>query len=423
MPFSAARYLRSKKLKIDDHIEAQSHADAFVVAGVERLAVLEDIRDALAHALETGKPMRNFIKDLAPELAKKGWLGGDWSQLDHKGREVLRNKAIIPRRLRLIYDTNVRQAYHAGQWQRIEARKKSMPYLIYRLGPSIEHRAEHVKWAGITLPVDDPFWQIAAPQNGYNCKCRLDQVSPTTLDRIQKQGGVMERSIDGGTRVSLQTQTPTLQYKQVKNKKTGKVQHLPEGIDAGFEINQGRYGAIRMRQILAERANRWFETDHEARDAYLAKMSTNQHQQLAFEHFVMRAKADENQKQPNTVGYLTQQEQQVMPDAKLDEPIVVKASLVSGKKATRHASSQNNLTPEEWMQLPQIIAKPDAVYLQKDGNFLFVRKLKDGKVIKIAVQPNFKKKGQFWHSVRTAFKVDLRKIKDDLKNGKLKKIR
>ena len=422
MTFSAQRYLRSKKLSLDDAMAAQAHADAFVVAGVERLSILQDIRDALAHALETGQPMRSFIKDLAPELAKKGWLGDDGSQPD---QEVLNHQANSPRRLRLIYDTNVRQAYHAGQWSRIEKRKKTMPYLIYRLGPSTEHRLEHVQWAGVTLPVDDPFWQIAAPQNGYNCKCRLDQVSRTALAQIKKQGGVLERSIDGRKRYPLQTKAPEFQYKKVKNKRTGQIQYLPQGIDAGFEINQGRYGAIRMRQILAQRANRWFDSDPEARDAYLARMSTNQHEQLAFEHFVMRAKAEPQSR--TTVGYLSAAEQHIKPDTKLDEPIVVESKLISAStKAARHAHSENNLTPEEWITLPDIIANPDAVYLDtqnKDDAFVFVRKLGKGKMIKVVVQPNFKKGREFWHSVRTAFKVDLRDIQGDLKSGVLKKIR
>ncbi len=102
----------------------------------------------------------------------------------------------------------------------------------------------------------------------------------------------------------------------------------------------------------------------------------------------------------------------------------MESSLFSGTKAARHAKSQNALSPEEWMQLPDILANPDAVYLQKkDSNLLFIRKLKNDKVIKVIIHPNFKEKEVFSQSVKTAFKVDLKDIEDKLKEGVLKSIR
>ena len=51
-----------------------------------------------------------------------------------------------PRRLKTIYSTNMRTARAAGQWERIQRTKATHPYLLYELGPSGEHRPEHVAW-------------------------------------------------------------------------------------------------------------------------------------------------------------------------------------------------------------------------------------------------------------------------------------
>ena len=48
----------------------------------------------------------------------------------------------------------MRSARGAGQWDRIQRTKKLMPYLIYELGPSSDHRPEHEAWAGTCLPVE-----------------------------------------------------------------------------------------------------------------------------------------------------------------------------------------------------------------------------------------------------------------------------
>lgn len=90
------------------------------------------------------------------------------------------------RRLRTIYDTNMRTARSAGQWDRIQRTKRAMPYLLYTLGPSREHRAEHLKWADLCLPVDDPFWQTHIGPNGWGCKCGVRQVSKYEYDQLQK---------------------------------------------------------------------------------------------------------------------------------------------------------------------------------------------------------------------------------------------
>jgi uncharacterized protein with gpF-like domain len=44
-------------------------------------------------------------------------------------------------------------------------------------------RDEHAELNGVIKPVDDGFWDINMPPNGYNCRCSVDQLSRTQADR------------------------------------------------------------------------------------------------------------------------------------------------------------------------------------------------------------------------------------------------
>lgn len=65
-----------------------------------------------------------------------------------------------PRRLKVVYDTNLRQAHAEGQWVRIQEDKDALP-------PSAHERKEHKAWDGLVLPVDDPWWRSHYPLRGH----------------------------------------------------------------------------------------------------------------------------------------------------------------------------------------------------------------------------------------------------------------
>ena len=77
-PAEAIAYFESKGYAIGFNyhdVEAQAHAKAFTVAGVLKLDVLQDIRQALTEALKNGETHRDFERRLLPVLEQKGWLG------------------------------------------------------------------------------------------------------------------------------------------------------------------------------------------------------------------------------------------------------------------------------------------------------------------------------------------------------------
>lgn len=203
-------------------VEPEEHAIQFAVAKAGAADVLETIRSELTAALEDGVPFKTFQKSLEPRLQKLGWWGTQEVTDPLTGEKQLARLG-SPRRLKTIYDSNMRAARAAGQWDRAQRTKAALPFFIYELGPSEEHRPEHVAKAGIILPVDDPFWDRWFPPNGWGCKCRVRQI---TKAEAARRGGVTTRPDDV--------------MREWVNQRTGEVKQIPVGLDPGWERNPGR---------------------------------------------------------------------------------------------------------------------------------------------------------------------------------------
>jgi uncharacterized protein with gpF-like domain len=212
-PKEAIEYFEAKGMKPSfDYTDVwkEEHSAAFTVAKVMEHDVLETIRQHVDAALKDGTTFRKFREDLAATMDRSGW--SDYN----KGRSKIH-------RMRVIYDTNMRVARSSGQWQRIDRTKDLLPYLVYSLGPSIRHRPHHEAWAGTTLPADHPWWDDHMVPNGWLCKCWVQQVSRREAERR----GISDDS------------PPSPKVRWV-NKKTGKVEMIPEGIDPGWNYNPGK---------------------------------------------------------------------------------------------------------------------------------------------------------------------------------------
>jgi hypothetical protein len=218
----ALGYLRKKYNKPSwdwDDVWKKEHSRAFTVAKANNQELLMDIREGIDDALGNGTTLANFKADLMPKLSKRGWTG--FKTLPDGSTVELGT----PRRLKLIFDTNLRTSRAAGQWERFERSKKTLPYLIYSLGASKEHRVDHLEWDGLVLGVDDPFWNTHAPPNGFGCKCRLRATTKKSAER---------RGISS---------SPKIKRRRMMNRKTGKNELVPFGVDRGWDYNPaGRIG-------------------------------------------------------------------------------------------------------------------------------------------------------------------------------------
>ncbi|MCY1215738.1 Phage Mu protein F like protein [compost metagenome] len=243
VPKEALDYLRTKGYRIGfDHRDVwqEEHATAWTVAKAMRLDILEAIRAAVDEMIQEGLSFGEFKSDLKPLLERLGWWGRSRMRdpLTGEEREVQLGS---PRRLRTIYDVNLRTAHAAGQWERIQRTQRTHPYLLYQLGPSREHRPEHVGWAGILLPAEHPWWQTHFPPNGWGCKCWVRQVSRREAERLRATGKFL-------------TDAPDLGEVEYINKRSGQVVSVPKGIEPGWAYNPGAVSRLaRAQQLLDEK--------------------------------------------------------------------------------------------------------------------------------------------------------------------------
>lgn len=226
-PAEAVRFFQSKGYRVGfawADVWQEEHARAFTVAKALRRDLLEDIRAEVDRALGEGTTLREFRQRLTPVLQEKGWWGRQrmTDPLTGESRIVQLGS---PRRLKIIFDTNLRMAAAAGRWERIERVKERRPYLRYSAVLDERTRAEHRAWHGTVLAADDAWWNTHYPPNGWNCRCTVQQLSERDLERF------------GFAVAGAAPASPTRAW---RNPRTGAIARVPEGIDPGFAYNVGK---------------------------------------------------------------------------------------------------------------------------------------------------------------------------------------
>ncbi|WP_047243724.1 phage minor head protein [Chromobacterium subtsugae] len=183
-PEKAIQYLKNKGYAITwdwEELWQDAQAQAFTVAKVTRLDILQDIRDAVEKALAEGKTFAWFKKELTPILKAKGWWGKQ-EVLDEDTGEVREVLLGSPRRLETIYRTNLQTAYMAGRWQTQMENVGDRPYWMYVAIRDSKTRPSHRALHGKVFRYDDPFWQSYYTPNGWGCRCRIVALSADDLE-------------------------------------------------------------------------------------------------------------------------------------------------------------------------------------------------------------------------------------------------
>ncbi|AVG15377.1 phage head morphogenesis protein [Chromobacterium vaccinii] len=183
-PEKAIQYLKNKGYAITwdwEELWQDAQAQAFTVAKVTRLDILQDIRDAVEKALAEGKTVAWFKKELTPVLKAKGWWGKR-EVLDEETGEVREVQLGSPRRLETIYRTNLQTAYMAGRWQTQMENVADRPYWMYVAIRDSKTRPSHRALHGKVFRYDDPFWQFYYTPNGWGCRCRTVALSADDLE-------------------------------------------------------------------------------------------------------------------------------------------------------------------------------------------------------------------------------------------------
>lgn len=224
-PQEAIDYFRQKGYRVGfDHQDVwrQEHQAAFTVAKGMQIDLLQDIRGALDAALAEGTTLADFKKRLTPQLQARGWWGRQ-DVLDPVTGETVSAQLGSPRRLRVIFETNLATAYSEGQAERIEANKGLFEFLMYDGLNAANPRDAHRPYDGLVLRADDPWWNAHRPVKAWGCKCTVIQLSRRMMEREGYQEG----------------KAPPEQLREVVNKRTGETLQVPAGVDPAFHYPHG----------------------------------------------------------------------------------------------------------------------------------------------------------------------------------------
>ena len=165
----------------DDWQECQ--AKSFTVAKVMEMDILQDIKNELVRALDSGETLQTFKSNLESVLAAKGWWKGKKEVTNPDTGDTAEIELGSNRRMRQIFETNLTTSYRAGQYKQQWESRESRPWWMYVCKMLPTSREEHKALHGKVFRCDDPFWDSFYPPNGFNCRC---DVIPLTEDEINK---------------------------------------------------------------------------------------------------------------------------------------------------------------------------------------------------------------------------------------------
>jgi len=379
IPDAALKYLKDKNLKpAFSYLDVwnEEHATGFTVAKAMQVDVLTDIKAAVEQAVEKGQSWESFRKNLRPTLQSKGWWGRK-DMVDPVTGETVSAQLGSDRRLKTIYDVNTGQAYRKGTWDRGQA-STAHPYILYSLGPSAHHREAHQAWAGLVLPKEDPFWNTHAPMNGWGCKCYLRFLSKATFERYQAEGYPIPKNLDGsgGGAAPIKTERPPMRYQTVVDKRTGRVERLPEGISPGFGWNPGQVGrdVPTFSEFLKKtRAN--YPQQFQAVAETVLKNTIKRDQFRGFIDGALAGKLTGDNLtaagflDDQVVGWLMKNRAK---DVGAGTVITLESRLVKGPKADRHTQAGDALSVEEWKGLIEVLLGAQVFFEEATGNLIYL---------------------------------------------------
>ena len=211
-PFEEAlAFFRSKVPMTEEQfykVARQARTRAFTVADMAGLDALKEIQDSLTKAMDTGQSLGDWKKSVRDLLAQ--WDIGGW-------------------RAETIYRTNLQTAYQVGRYEQMTDPDvlEMRPYWRYVAVMDAHTRPTHAALHGKVFQSDDPFWDTWYPPNGFNCRCTVQTLSESEIER---EGLRVEK----GSRYH---------NKPVKMPDGTVIQMLP---DPGWDFNPGKEGLTRV---------------------------------------------------------------------------------------------------------------------------------------------------------------------------------
>lgn len=223
----------------------EQHAFGFTLAGVHRLDVIAAAKQLTTQAVARGETYETFRDQFEGRLKALGFAG---PQVVTDFAEGERNVNLsAPWRTKVIYDTNVRSAYAAAEWQAIEDTEADFPALEYQGVADEKTRASHQQWFGVVLPIRHVFWRTWYPPNDWYCRCYVIQVSLSEIS----SGSAKVTSDDRLEAMGVELNPA--RWPQWSHGPTGRVAKAPEGVGPGFAYNAGMARRANLGELLTRK--------------------------------------------------------------------------------------------------------------------------------------------------------------------------
>ena len=141
-----------REVKMSDTMRQRLERSNWVFSGMKTFHELNESFPSLLDENGDRKPFERFLNDV---------------------RKV--DETYNANYLRSEYNFIHASASMAARWEQFQE-DGDRYYLQYRTAGDDRVRPEHAALDGVTLPMDDPFWEEFYPPNGWNCRCTVVQV-------------------------------------------------------------------------------------------------------------------------------------------------------------------------------------------------------------------------------------------------------
>ena len=182
-PKESIDYLQGKGFKQSfdyEEIMQSAHHTSFTVAKVMRDDLLGDIHSSLVAAQKDGVGFKAWKKTIKPTLKSYGWYGE--TTVKDPRTDKVKTIHVGSRRLRTIYETNMRVSRAVGRYKKLRALPLSQ-YWMYTSLLLPNTRKTHAAKHETVLHRDDPWWELNYPPNAWNCKCSVRAYSKSALEK------------------------------------------------------------------------------------------------------------------------------------------------------------------------------------------------------------------------------------------------
>lgn len=401
-PEQTIAFLKDKKITTSfDYKELQheAHHKAFTVAKIMQLDVLADIQGSLITAMKEGKSFKKWKKELKPLLIKKGWYGK--KEVINPTTGEIKETYIGSRRLRTIFETNMRTAHAKGRANNIY--NSINEYIQYSAILDSKTRPDHRSLHGIVKHRNDKFWEKNFPPNGWGCRCYIKSLSKKDLERkdlkvdTNDYGDISDKEFAYDLRALDKEALENTYYEKAMKLS----QNCIELNAKGMECNSSKKAV--------KNAIEWISSINRKKE---------------FKTYVNKIKEDNSYFQniiaAGAIDYT------VFEFLKSKDLEPQKAHIHMRKKDLTHMlrdSKKSGLSLEELEQIPTFLQKPDQIlYDNNDPALLYIFNDTD-KVNKIVIRVNYLYKKKIYNMITTATKVNEIDIQKDLDSGVFQKIK